>query len=82
MRALDDYYEKNFPEFVPLRTKYKEILQVINLFVFFNLNKIHTRNNYKNAKIRISKKYKKSEFLENTKIRIFILTKKPELKSE
>uniref|UniRef100_A0A915M2F4 H(+)-transporting two-sector ATPase n=1 Tax=Meloidogyne javanica TaxID=6303 RepID=A0A915M2F4_MELJA len=27
MRALDDYYEKNFPEFVPLRTKYKEILQ-------------------------------------------------------
>ncbi len=21
MRALDDYYEKNFPEFVPLRTK-------------------------------------------------------------
>ena len=27
MRALDDYYEKNFPEFVPLRTKCKEILQ-------------------------------------------------------
>lgn len=27
MRALDDYYEKNFPEFVPLRTKVKEILQ-------------------------------------------------------
>ncbi|KAK2828580.1 hypothetical protein Q5P01_019614 [Channa striata] len=26
-RALDDYYEKNFPEFVPLRTKAKEILQ-------------------------------------------------------
>lgn len=21
MRALDDYYEKNYPEFVPLRTK-------------------------------------------------------------
>ena len=21
MRALDDYYDKNFPEFVPLRTK-------------------------------------------------------------
>jgi V-type H+-transporting ATPase subunit A len=27
MRALDDFYEKNFPEFVPLRTKCKEILQ-------------------------------------------------------
>lgn len=27
MRALDDYYDKNFPEFVPLRTKAKEILQ-------------------------------------------------------
>lgn len=27
MRALDDFYEKNFPEFVPLRTKVKEILQ-------------------------------------------------------
>lgn len=27
MRALDDYYEKNYPEFVPLRTKCKEILQ-------------------------------------------------------
>jgi V-type H+-transporting ATPase subunit A len=27
MRALDDYYEKNYPEFVPLRTKVKEILQ-------------------------------------------------------
>ena len=28
MRALDDYYEKNYPEFVALRTKCKEILQV------------------------------------------------------
>ena len=27
MRALDDYYEKHFPEFVPLRTRVKEILQ-------------------------------------------------------
>lgn len=27
MRALDDYYEKAYPEFVPLRTKCKEILQ-------------------------------------------------------
>lgn len=27
MRALDDYYDKNFPEFVSLRTKVKEILQ-------------------------------------------------------
>ncbi|OQV24379.1 V-type proton ATPase catalytic subunit A [Hypsibius exemplaris] len=27
MRALDDYYERHFPEFVPLRTKCKEILQ-------------------------------------------------------
>ncbi|VDP15502.1 unnamed protein product, partial [Soboliphyme baturini] len=27
LRALDDYYEKNFPDFVPLRTKVKEILQ-------------------------------------------------------
>jgi len=26
-RALDDYYEKNHPDFVPLRTKVKEILQ-------------------------------------------------------
>jgi len=26
-RALDEYYEKAFPEFVPLRTKVKEILQ-------------------------------------------------------
>ena len=26
-RALDDYYEKNFPDFVPLRTKVNEILQ-------------------------------------------------------
>ncbi|XP_041373038.1 V-type proton ATPase catalytic subunit A [Gigantopelta aegis] len=26
-RSLDDFYEKNFPEFVPLRTKCKEILQ-------------------------------------------------------
>lgn len=28
MRALDDYYEKNFPDFIALRTKCKEILQV------------------------------------------------------
>ncbi|XP_065579169.1 V-type proton ATPase catalytic subunit A isoform X2 [Artemia franciscana] len=27
MRSLDDYYDKNFPEFVPYRTKCKEILQ-------------------------------------------------------
>ena len=27
MRAMDDFYEKNFPEFVALRTKVKEILQ-------------------------------------------------------
>ncbi|XP_029030369.1 V-type proton ATPase catalytic subunit A-like [Betta splendens] len=27
MRALDDYYDRNYPEFVPLRTKAKEILQ-------------------------------------------------------
>ncbi|XP_027038081.1 V-type proton ATPase catalytic subunit A [Pocillopora verrucosa] len=27
MRALDDFYEKNYPEFVALRTKVKEILQ-------------------------------------------------------
>ena len=27
MKALDDYYDKNFPEFVALRTKVKEILQ-------------------------------------------------------
>lgn len=27
LRALDEFYEKNFPEFVPLRTKCKEILQ-------------------------------------------------------
>lgn len=27
MRALDDYYDKQFPEFVPYRTKCKEILQ-------------------------------------------------------
>lgn len=27
MRALDDFYDKNFTEFVPLRTKAKEILQ-------------------------------------------------------
>ncbi|CAF3731612.1 unnamed protein product [Rotaria sordida] len=26
-RALDDYYDKNYPEFVPLRAKCKEILQ-------------------------------------------------------
>ena len=26
-RALDDFYDKNFAEFVPLRTKVKEILQ-------------------------------------------------------
>ncbi|GAB6024269.1 hypothetical protein CHUAL_008962 [Chamberlinius hualienensis] len=26
-RALDEYYDKHFPEFVPLRTKVKEILQ-------------------------------------------------------
>ncbi|KAK2879584.1 V-type proton ATPase catalytic subunit A-like [Channa argus] len=26
-RALDDYYEKNYPDLVPLRTKAKEILQ-------------------------------------------------------
>mgnify|MGYP002716749431 FL=1 len=24
---MDDFYDKNFPEFVPLRTKVKEILQ-------------------------------------------------------
>lgn len=30
-RALDDYYEKNFPEFVALRTKVNEILQVTDL---------------------------------------------------
>ncbi len=33
-RALDDYYEKNFPEFVALRTKVNEILQV-NLVAIF-----------------------------------------------
>lgn len=27
MRALDEFYDKNFPEFVPLRTKTREILQ-------------------------------------------------------
>ncbi|KAK2171777.1 hypothetical protein NP493_1027g00073 [Ridgeia piscesae] len=27
MRALDEFYDKNYPEFVPLRTKCKEILQ-------------------------------------------------------
>ncbi len=27
MRALDDHYERHFPEFVPLRTKVREILQ-------------------------------------------------------
>lgn len=27
MRALDEHYERHFPEFVPLRTKVKEILQ-------------------------------------------------------
>lgn len=27
LRALDDFYDKNFQEFVPLRTKVKEILQ-------------------------------------------------------
>lgn len=27
IRALEEYYDKNFPEFVPLRTKCKEILQ-------------------------------------------------------
>jgi V-type H+-transporting ATPase subunit A len=27
MRALDDFYEKNFPEFPAFRTKAKEILQ-------------------------------------------------------
>lgn len=27
-RALDDFYDKNFPEFVALRTKVREILQV------------------------------------------------------
>lgn len=27
MRALDDFYDKNFQDFVPLRTKVKEILQ-------------------------------------------------------
>lgn len=27
MRALDDFYDKSYPEFVPLRTKVKEILQ-------------------------------------------------------
>ena len=26
-RALDEFYEKNFPDFCPLRTKVKEILQ-------------------------------------------------------
>lgn len=26
-RALDDFYDKNFPEFVPLRSKVREILQ-------------------------------------------------------
>lgn len=27
LRALDDYYDRNFPEFVALRTKMQEILQ-------------------------------------------------------
>ncbi len=27
VRALDEYYEQNFPEFVTLRTKMQEILQ-------------------------------------------------------
>eukprot|EP00079_Xenopus_tropicalis_P018795 XP_004921027.1 PREDICTED: V-type proton ATPase catalytic subunit A-like [Xenopus tropicalis] len=27
MRALDEFYERNFPDLVPLRTKVKEILQ-------------------------------------------------------
>ena len=28
MRALDDYYEKNFPEFVQLRTKVSLVLNI------------------------------------------------------
>lgn len=28
MRALEDFYEKSYPEFIALRTKCKEILQV------------------------------------------------------
>lgn len=31
MRALDDFYEKNYPEFVALRTKVKYCLSVVNL---------------------------------------------------
>lgn len=27
LRALDDFYDKNFQDFIPLRTKAKEILQ-------------------------------------------------------
>ena len=33
-RALDDFYDKNFQEFVALRTKVKEILQVRSRFVY------------------------------------------------
>ncbi len=41
-RALDDYYEKNFPEFVALRTKVNEILQVRGGIVLYNICWCHT----------------------------------------
>lgn len=39
-RALDDFYDKNFTEFVSLRTKVREILQVC-FFVFIKMIYLH-----------------------------------------
>uniref|UniRef100_A0A1I7WJS1 H(+)-transporting two-sector ATPase n=1 Tax=Heterorhabditis bacteriophora TaxID=37862 RepID=A0A1I7WJS1_HETBA len=37
MRALEDFYEKNYPEFIALRTKCKEILQIDNYDIKYGL---------------------------------------------
>jgi V-type H+-transporting ATPase subunit A len=37
MRALDEYYEKNFPEFVPLRSKVCSVSRFYILTIHFNV---------------------------------------------
>ncbi len=53
MRALDDFYEKNFPEFVPLRTKVNFL--IMNWVAFFKfpkmVNVFSAKKFYKKKKI-------------------------------
>lgn len=52
MRALDEYYERNYPDFVPLRTKVSPCSLIIFILNSFSLNIIASVNKfYKKRKI-------------------------------